>query len=473
MHSQERPHLAVSSHGKRRARRNLTHVPMMRRLRLALLVACLAAALGIGTSSAATARSTTGSTYLCGPAQNDYNCLAGSGYAGQSVWGSDALRHNCVSYAAYRLRQNGSPQPWSPIGSAVSWQLYAANAGYRVDRTAVVGSIAWWSSNHVAYVESATSTSIFVSEDSYIANAPGYDDRRQIVAGGSDWPQGFIHVKDLTDLFFVKTKNTGSGRVEIHSAPAASGYQSAGQHSVTYFSLGDSDNGWFQMFGGNAKTLSDPKTLPDLYFIKTKNVGSGHVEVHSATAASNYQSGIHSVTGFSPADANNGWFQMDDVDGDGRPDLVFIKTKNTGSGRVEVHWRTAATGFQSGFDGTTYFSPGDSDNGWFQMVGKDLYFVKTKNVGSGHVEVHSATALSNYQSGMHNVTYFSPGDANNGWFEMEGNDLFFIKTKNTGSGSVEVHSATAASNYQDGIHSTSYLRPGDANNGWFHVGNKA
>lgn len=35
------------------------------------------------------------------------------------------------------------------------------------------------------------------------------------------------------DLYFVK--NTGSGHVEIHSATAASGYQAAGQHSVTWF----------------------------------------------------------------------------------------------------------------------------------------------------------------------------------------------------------------------------------------------
>ena len=219
---------------------------------------------------------------------------------------------------------------------------------------------------------------------------------------------GVIHAPTggTGDLYFIKTKNTGSGHVEVHSATASSNYQSAGQHSVTYLSPGDANNGWFQMVGS------------DLYFIKTKNTGSGYVEVHSATASSSYQSGQHSVTSFSPGDANNGWFQMDDVDGDGRPDLVFIKTKNTGSGHVEVHWRTAASNFQSGFDGTTYFSPGDANNGWFQMVGSDLYFIKTKNTGSGHVEVHDSTAASNYQSGIHNTSYLSPGDADNGWFQI-------------------------------------------------------
>ena len=53
---------------------------------------------------------------------------------------------------------------------------------------------------------------------------------------------------------------------------------------------------------------------PDLYFIKTHNTGSGMIEVHSATAASGYQSGIDLVTRYSEADANNGWFQIGNKD---------------------------------------------------------------------------------------------------------------------------------------------------------------
>jgi hypothetical protein len=88
------------------------------------------------------------------------------------------------------------------------------------------------------------------------------------------------------------------------------------------------------------------------------------VEVHSATASSTYQNGQHSTTWFSAADANNGWFQMVG------PDLYFVKTKNTGSGRVEVHSATAASGYQrSSVDLPTWFSPADADNGWFQVVG--------------------------------------------------------------------------------------------------------
>jgi surface antigen len=139
--------------------------------------------------------------YLCGP-ERSYACLTASGYAGQSVWGANngLVGHNCTSYANYRLRQNGSPQPWpSPMGNANAWKDRAQRAGYRVDGTPAVGSIAWWGSGslgHVAYVESVTSSSIIVSEDHYITNAPGYDDRKQINSGTSAWPEAFLHIRD-------------------------------------------------------------------------------------------------------------------------------------------------------------------------------------------------------------------------------------------------------------------------------------
>src|SRR5689334_5043818 len=42
-----------------------------------------------------------------------------------------------------------------------------------------------------------------------------------------------------------------------------------------------------------------------------------------------------------------GDFKMADMDLDGRPDLVFIKRRATGSGNIEVHVLSAASGFQT------------------------------------------------------------------------------------------------------------------------------
>src|SRR5581483_10051580 len=101
----------------------------------AVLVAVAVAAPSASASAAPRVirAATTGSTYLCGPDYSDYNCLSGTGYTGQSVWGSWGPGHNCVSYAAYRLEQNGSPKPWSGnIGNAVDWEGKAQAAGYTV-----------------------------------------------------------------------------------------------------------------------------------------------------------------------------------------------------------------------------------------------------------------------------------------------------------------------------------------------------
>ncbi|MFC0313712.1 hypothetical protein ACFQNE_07160 [Gordonia phosphorivorans] len=121
-----------------------------------------------------------------------------------------------------------------------------------------------------------------------------------------------------------------------------------------------------------------------------------------------------------------------------------------------------------------WFSPADQNNGWFQLVGRDLWFIKTKNTGSQQVEVHNATASSGYRgSSVHAVTWIGSADANNGWFQMSGNDMVFVKTTNPGSGKVEVHDASAASGYRSAtVHAPSWFSPNDRSNGWFQVGAK-
>lgn len=213
----------------------------------------------------------------------------------------------------------------------------------------------------------------------------------------------------------------------------------------------------------------------DLYFIKTKNTGSGRVEVHTATAASGFRSGVHQATVFSPGDASNGWFQIDGGD------LVFIKTKKTGSGRVEYFRASAASGFQQVVTATrTAFSPADADNGWFQSQAGDLVFLKTKNTGSGRVEYFRATRSSNYrQVTIATGTAFSPTDADNGWFSSEDvngdgrADLVFVKTKNVQSGRVELFVADGARNFQQLTSmNVTWFGRGDSDNGWFQVGGK-
>ena len=85
----------------------------------------------------------------------------------------------------------------------------------------------------------------------------------------------------------------------------------------------------------------DRDGIPDLVFIKTSNTGTGTVEVHIASGASNYQKRILDTgTTFSPE--SDGVWLMADYDRDGIPDLVFTRTSNTGTGTVEVHIASGA-----------------------------------------------------------------------------------------------------------------------------------
>jgi surface antigen len=152
-------------------------------------------------------------TTPCGPLAN-YSCLSSTGYDGQPVWGSDP-GHNCVSYAAYRLLQNGlSVQPWSPIGDAADWEGHVPPN--EVNKTPAVGAIAWWGkevaggAGHVAYVEAVVgNSSVWISEDSYYpygkwAAAGGYSQVEEIPASK---PDEYLHIHD--PLWFSTTQLPG------------------------------------------------------------------------------------------------------------------------------------------------------------------------------------------------------------------------------------------------------------------------
>lgn len=173
-------------------------------------------AIGVPVASAAVSSSVnklpgssgaTGVTRLCGPSYG-YACstggyngtssqIGGNGWATWQYWshgsGTSTQKHNCTTYAAFKLQQNGFAYPgWT--GHAMDWDAKAAAAGTRVDQTAAVGAIAQWNANHVAYIEVVTSSYIEVTDDSYGANTTN---RYRIAVGSNAWPDNVIHFKDL------------------------------------------------------------------------------------------------------------------------------------------------------------------------------------------------------------------------------------------------------------------------------------
>lgn len=139
------------------------------------------------------------------------------------------------------------------------------------------------------------------------------------------------------------------------------------------------------------------------------------------------------------------------ADGDGLPDLCYIKTSNTGTGTVEVHIASQKSRFETRIheSGTTFLP--ETDGTWLLIPTKvgnlpDLAFIKTSNTGTGTVEVHIASGISGYkQRTQETGTVFN--EENNGtWklYDWNGDgilDLVYIKTSNTGTNTVEVHVA--------------------------------
>ncbi|WP_442965632.1 CHAP domain-containing protein [Rathayibacter sp. Leaf294] len=130
--------------------------------------------------------------------QDSYGCTGG-GYTGTDSWGysnssstaSNGTKHNCTSYAAFRVAQNGARNPGN-LGSAGSWDDNARKYGIPVDGYPRVGDIAQYNSGHVAYVEEVGNGYIVTTDDNYGYN---YTTRKRISAGSTypQWPDNFIH----------------------------------------------------------------------------------------------------------------------------------------------------------------------------------------------------------------------------------------------------------------------------------------
>jgi hypothetical protein len=161
-----------------------------------------------------------------------------------------------------------------------------------------------------------------------------------------------------------------------------------------------------------ATVSADGDGLPDLCYIKTSNTGAGTVEVHIASQNSHFQTRIwESGTTFN-LETDGTWLLIPAKTGP-KPDLVFIKTSNTGTGTVEVHIASGASGYKTRTQETgTVF--GEENNGIWKLYDYngdgilDLVYIKTSNTGTDFVEVHVAAGPNYSQFVLHTGTTFAP-----------------------------------------------------------------
>ncbi|KAK6505587.1 hypothetical protein TWF481_007479 [Arthrobotrys musiformis] len=161
-------------------------------------------------------------------------------------------------------------------------------------------------------------------------------------------PGGFWSFHDYTgdgtaDLIFIKTQDTESGCVELHIATSESNYEEFALQIPTVFEIAaeNPENGTWLMahYSGEHR--------PDLIFIKTKGADTHCVELHIASAGSDYQEYIlQTPTFFTESGANLGTWMMADFNGDGALDLIYIRTKNIMAGCPIIWVASGAAEFQ-------------------------------------------------------------------------------------------------------------------------------
>ena len=135
-----------------------------------------------------------------------------------------------------------------------------------------------------------------------------------------------------SDLFAIGQANTGSGKVEVHVLSAASLYTTFLLHGATALpAVSSGSTAW--TFG-----IGDPAGRGDLIGVLGSGTFSGKVEVHTLSAASGYQTfTLHTATPLpAPAGATTE-FGITDYNGDTVPDLEFAWLNTTGSSSTEIH----------------------------------------------------------------------------------------------------------------------------------------
>jgi kumamolisin len=274
--------------------------------------------------------------------------------------------------------------------------------------------------------------------------------------GSPDWTALAPRLLGTTvanSLFAVHATGTSSGHVEIDELTQASGYKT--YHREVATALAPTDPANWQYF--IAPFRGDGKH--DLYAIRTGNTGSGMVEVHVLSEASNYQTYIDHIATPLPEVAPNQWqFTLGSFAGDKASDLYAIHYNATSSHRVEVHTLSAASNYRTWVEHAATALAVVAPNTWQFLVGDatgsgNLVGV-LRSGGSRHTEVHILTRVSGYRTfSLHVATPLPPMPVSIAEFNLTTYDadatpdLNLTLFANTGSGDTEVHVLNGATSF--------------------------
>ncbi|KAJ9654090.1 hypothetical protein H2198_006829 [Neophaeococcomyces mojaviensis] len=189
------------------------------------------------------------------------------------------------------------------------------------------------------------------------------------------------------DLVAIKKNGTGTNSTEVHILSGASNFSNFILQTGT--ALHETDDTFAFAMG---RWNSDSK--PDLFAIKKSKTDSNTTEVHILSGASEFKTFIlQTGTGLHETDATFE-FAVTDWNADGRPDLVAIKKSNTSNNSTEVHVLSGASNYRDFILHSETALHSTNKNfefavaDWTRDGRPDLVAIKKKNTGTNSTEVH-------------------------------------------------------------------------------------
>ena len=407
-----------------------------------------------------------------------------------SSWPAAALEAQSIAARTYAVKVSSPTRLWD-ICDTTSCQVYSGLATFGLDGR--LSRAATATTTDAAINATAGQIRTYAGQPilaQYSASNGGWT-----VSGGPSYPY-LVAKADPYDGLIPNSANTWTQTIDAYSLGADFGVGRAYALTVT---ARDGNGDWGgrvqtvtvagsagsvtvsgSTFEANTGMKSDWWTAPagtlagssrqngtgtgDLVAMALTGTGTGTVEIHGLTKASQFSAfGLHSGTAFGASDPADWRFFIAPYNGDGQADLYGVQLRNTGSGKVEVHVLSAASGYKTFLlhvaTGMGALPPGygvDVALGSYNGDGKqDLYFVMWGATGSGKVEVHTLGQASTYQSFLgHAATALGtagivPGDLTFlvGDAAGRGDLIAVVGSGSTGSGRTEVHVLSQSSGY--------------------------
>ena len=239
---------------------------------------------------------------------------------------------------AFRLSErNKFTIPWA-YGYAKDWGVRARGEGYLVDMNPAVGAVAWWSSDHVAWVEAISPDGSIVTIEEYNYDYRGHYNERQIKKSAVS---GYIHFLDIEQpppgdpsaSVPVRGDFTGDG----HDDLLAVGRRSDPAPNLMVFRSMGSWLGGSELWAAPANLTFDgsiaiPADLDgdhkdDILAVQRQgDGGSAPLLYWHRSTGSNFESGRHVGTPSLPYDDTR--WTSGDFNGDGKDDLLAISKRS-------------------------------------------------------------------------------------------------------------------------------------------------